>query len=40
MQKIFLINGGKVFGSSKGQLNTTLHETAKKNTAVFGQGSS
>ncbi|MCE9902778.1 NADPH quinone reductase MdaB, partial [Hafnia paralvei] len=28
MSKIFLINGMKAFGHSKGQLNTTLHEVA------------
>jgi modulator of drug activity B len=37
MKNIFLINGGKVFGSSKAQLNSTLHETAKKTLLSLGK---
>lgn len=36
MSKIFLINGMKAFGHSKGQLNTTLHDVAKETLAAMG----
>lgn len=36
MSKIFLINGMKAFGHSKGQLNTTLHEVAKETLSALG----
>lgn len=34
--KLLLLNGGKEFGHSKGRLNNTLHETAKKKLEKLG----
>lgn len=34
--KIYLLNGAKEFGNSKGRLNTTLHELAKETLSKLG----